>query len=357
MRRCSIFISVFVLTVLLFSCRGSDESGLRGELQFEDVPLAGASVEIYLKAEKDRSTLPFATTSTDSEGHYRISLPAGSYFIIGKKKIIEGGRTRMLMAECPANPVEVKDSLLSVAPFPLREMGRDGGLVPEPQTGVKGRLVYADQPVDSGFVYVYTARESGLIGPSYGEAVQSDDSGNFRIELPSGRFFLAARKRADGEQMGEPEADDLNGSFAGNPVEVVSGQYVELGDLALTRVDATEKEKRLAAGKFEKTTTRFEGKVVNRDGEPISGIYVFAYLDSRMVGKPTFISAPTGDDGQYRLNLTDGGTYFLGARSTFGGPLEPGEWVGTYDVAADHSVAIETGKAVDLADIIVREVW
>ena len=358
LRQFSRLMQMLLLTVLLTACTGSGETGLQGQILLGDAPLAGASVEIYLKADKDRSTLPFATTSTDAQGRYQISLPAGRYFIISKKKqTTDDGRTRMLMAECPANPLEVTDALRPVAPFPVREMGRDGGLVPEPQTGLVGRLVHDDDLVANGFVYIYSEAESGLMGPSYGEAVQSDSEGRFRIGLPAGRFYLAARKRLDGTRMGEPAAGDLNGNYPGNPVTVVSGSYLELGDFPLVSVNAVERQKRLQAGKFEQTATRFEGQVVNRDGRPIEGIYVFAYLDSRMVGKPTFISAPTAGDGRYILNLGDGGTYYLGARSTFGGPLEPGEWVGTYDAQADHSVLAEQDRALQLADIIVREVW
>lgn len=354
-------ISRYILLILLLSllagCTGQGETGLQGRLLNDNEPLADASIEIYLKAEKDRSTLPFATTSTDNQGNYRIALPAGQYFIIGKKKIHADGQTRMLMAECPANPIEVTDAMRTIPPFPLREMGRDGGLVPEPETGLTGRLLYDGQPVDGAFVYVYTEADSGLMGPSYGEAIRSEEDGTFRIGLPAGRFFLAARKRADGARMGEPEAGDLNGTLPQNPVTVISGSYLDVGDFSLARVDADARQKRLAAGKFDRTETRFEGQVVNRDGQPVAGIYVFAYLDSRMVGKPTHISAPTGRDGRYVLNLGDGGTYYLGARSTFGGPLEPGEWVGTYDEQADHSVRVARGKALQLADIIVREVW
>ncbi|NIQ97097.1 MAG: hypothetical protein GWN87_25145, partial [Desulfuromonadales bacterium] len=159
------------------------------------------------------------------------------------------------------------------------------------------------QPVVNGFVYVYTEAESGLMGPSYGEAIRIEDDGTFRIDLPAGRFFLAARKRADGGRMGEPAAGDLNGTYPANPVEVISGQYHEVGDFALSRVDAATLQQRLAVGKFDQTGTRFEGQVVTRDGAPVEGIYVFAYLDSRMVGKPTHISDPTGSDGRYVLNL------------------------------------------------------
>jgi len=351
-------LMVTALTLFLSACTGTGERGLEGQILNGDEPLAGAGVEIYLKAEKDRSTLPFAATSTDSAGRFRIDLPAGQYFIIGKKKeMTEDGRTRMLMAECPANPIEVTDRVRTVAPFSLREMGRDGGLIAEPQTGIVGRLVHQGEVVSHGFVYVYAESESGLIGPSYGEAVQSEDDGRFRIDLPSGRFFLAARKRSDGGRMGEPEAGDLNANYPGNPISVAAGEYRDIGDFRLAAVDATARTKKLDEGKFEQTATRFEGRVVNRDGQPVSGIFVFAYLDSRMVGKPTYISAPTGADGRYVLNLGAGGTYYLGARSTYGGPLEPGEWVGTHDGQADHSVRVEAGQVEALSDIIVREVW
>jgi len=92
-------------------------------------------------------------------------------------------------------------------------------------------------------------------------------------------------------------------------------------------------------------------------GQAVAGVYLFAYLDSRMVGKPTYISDPTGEDGGYRLNLGSGGTFFLGARSAFGGPLEPGEWVGTYDTVPDHRAEIEAGRVRQLEKIEVREVW
>lgn len=344
--------------LFLFSCTGETGTGLSGKLLFEDRPISNASVEIYLKSDKDRSTLPFMTTSTDEQGAYRVDLPAGRYFIIAKQRqTLEDGRVRMLMAECPANPIELTAGQRKIPAFSLREMGRDGALVALPETGVRGRLVLDGLPVAGGTVYVYTEDASGLMGPSYGEAVQSDTDGRFQIDLPAGRFFFAARKRSGGSRMGEPDAGDLNGVYPNNPVEVVAGAYFSLDDFILTPVDAVARAERLADGKFNATTTWFSGRVVNQDGRPISGIYVFAYLDSRMVGKPTYISAATDEQGAYRLNLGSGGAYYLGARSTFGGPLEPGEWVGTFDGRADHRVEIVANQNLTLDDIVVREVW
>jgi hypothetical protein len=345
-------------TVLLAACTPQKETGVEGTVLFRDRPLSRAQVEVYLKEGKDRSTLPFAVASTDERGRYRIDLPAGRYFIIGKKKEeAAGGYVRMLMAECPANPLEVAGGMKQVAAFSLREMGRDGALVPDPGTGVSGRLIVGEMPVAGAFVYVYTENASGLMGPSYGEAAQTEEDGSFRIELPAGRYFLAARKRADGSRMGEPAAGDLNGAYAGNPVEVAKGNIALLGDFVLAPVDAAQRLERLNQGKFVRTETFFTGRVVNQDGQPVKGVYVFAYLDSRMVGKPTYISAPTGAEGAFTLYLGDGGTYFLGARSAFGGPLEPGEWVGTFDGRSDHGIDIDHGEDAPLGDIVVREVW
>ena len=350
----------FILIGLLFlvACTGETGTGLAGKLLFENRPISGASVEIYLKSEKDRSTLPFMTTSTNDQGEYQVGLPSGRYFIIAKmRQTLDDGRIRMLMAECPANPIEVTAGQRNIPAFSLREMGRDGALVALPETGVRGRLLAAGQPVSGGTVYVYTEEASGLMGPSYGEAVQSDAEGRFQIDLPAGKFFFAARKRNGGSRMGEPDAGDLNGVYPNNPVEVAAGSYAVLADLVLAPVDAAARAERLADGKFEETPTWFSGRVVNQDGRPVPGIYIFAYLDSRMVGKPTYISAATDDQGAYRLNLGSGGFYYLGARSTFGGPLEPGEWVGTFDGRADHRVEIADNQNQTLTDIVVREVW
>jgi len=346
-----------VLTFFLAGCP-SGQSGISGELQFDHQPLAGASVEIYLRAGKDRSTLPFATVDTDDQGRYRFDLPAGQYYVIGKlRQTLDDGRTRMLMAECPTNPVDVGAGIRVLPAFSLREMGRDGALMPLPGTGVEGRLTAAGEPVAGAYVYVYTEAESGLMGPSYGEAVKTAADGRFHIELPAGRFYLAARKRGDGGRMGGLAIGDLNGTWAKNPINVTAGEMISINDFPLQPVDAAVRAERLASGTFKATGTGFAGRVVNQDQRPVAGIYVFAYLDSRMVGKPTYISAPTANDGSFNLFLGSSGTYYIGARSTFGGPLEPGEWVGTWDGQADHGAAIVDGNSRSLGDIIVREVW
>ncbi len=356
-RLCLLAIVLLFLSLLVTGCHKGGESGLEGTVLFGDRPLAAAQVEIYFKAEKDRATLPFSVASTDAEGRYRLSLPPGRYYVIAKKREESGGHPQMLMAECPANPLEVGEGIRRVPAFSLREMGRDGALVADPGTALRGRVTAAGLPLARAYVYVYTEAAAGQMGPSYGEAVQTEADGTFHIEVPAGRYYLAARKRADGSRLGEPSPGDLNGSFAGNPVTVARGQDLDLGDFPLAPVDAEQYRQRHAAGKFAATDTSLSGHAVDQDGRPLKGIYVFAYLDSRMIGKPTYISDPTGSDGRFRLYLGRGGSYFVGARSTFGGPLEPGEWVGTFDGRPDHGIDAVANREQDLGDLVLREVW
>ncbi|PLY05726.1 MAG: hypothetical protein C0624_04710 [Desulfuromonas sp.] len=345
-----------LLVLLTCSCTGG-ESGIEGTILFDGQPLSGVAVEIYLKQEKDRSTAPFSVATSDAQGDYRVTLPTGRYFVIARKKLQDGERARMLMGESPANPVAVIDKMTELAPFELREMGLGGELVPEPETFVVGRLSSAACAIDGAWVYVYTEPVLGLVGPSYAAALRVEADGSFRIPLPAGDFYLTARKRADGARIGEPRPGDLNGLYPGNPVRATRGETLQLGPFPLRTVDAERFSERHGEGKFVATDTRLHGQAIDEDGRPAHGIYVYAYLDSRMVGKPTVISAATGDDGRFVVNLPQGGTWYIGARSAFGGPLEPGEQVGTWDGQADHGVRLADGERRDLDELTVREVW
>ena len=347
-----------LLITLLSACTPDGERGLSGQLLVQDQPLASAQVEIYLKADKDRSVQPFVVTVTDAEGRYRVSLPEGHYFVIGKKRqSTADGRTRMLMAESPANPHQVQKGMTQVANFNLREMGREGLPVADAATGISGQVTHQGAAVSRAFVYIYTDTGTGLIGPSYGEAVQTDREGNFTINLPAGRYSLVARKRADGSRSGVLLPGDLNAPYQGNPVEVRNGEIQGLGAFSLAVINVEENAKRQVDGVFEQTDTLLSGQVVDDDGQPVSDVYVFAYLDSRMVGKPVHMSVPSDAEGRFKLFLIDGGTYYVGARSAIGGPLEPGEWVGTSDAQSDHSVVVMQGTKEDLGSIQVKEFW
>lgn len=352
-----VFYRLLTLALLLLvqACT-SGETGVEGNLLFEQQPLSQSRVEFYLKSGDERSSSPFSVATTDASGAFHAPLPPGDYYLVGKKKEQGGGVNRMLMAEYPQNPVSVKKNYTTITPLQLKEVGFEDAINSDGKTIASGQLLLNGEPLADAFVYVYT-RGDALTGPAYGQIIRADELGRFTLNLAAGRYWLAARKRNDGSRVGDPEAGDLNGEYSGNPLILKTGEQRKLEQWALEPVTKAAKQRRLADGKFTKTSTWLDGRVINEDRVPVAGIYLFAYRDNRMIGKPNFISSPTDADGQFRIYLEKGGEFFVGARSTFGGPLEPGEWVGTYDERPDHGIEAKLGEATELGDILVREVW
>lgn len=341
--------------ILLCGCPQSD-TGIEGQLSFNGEALRRARVEFYLKSGEERSSAPFSVVTTDEQGQFHTLLPPGDYYLVAKKKEQGAGVNRMLMAEYPQNPVVVKDALVKTLPLELREVGMADAIVSDGKTRVSGTLHFQGDPLSDAFIYVYT-RGNAVTGPSYGLVARSEKDGSFELPLLPGRYWLAARKRSDGSRVGDPQVGDLSSLYSGNPISLTAGEEKTLQPWALDRVTQAKREKRMATGKFVKTSTWLSGRVVNAEGQPVSGIYVFAYRDSRMIGKPNFISAQTQADGKFQLYLDKGGEYFIGARSAYGGPLEPGEWVGTFDKRADHGIVVMADQQTELGEILVQEVW
>lgn len=349
-------ISLALLGISLFLSSCSTESSIGGLVLFEGKPVAQARVEFYLKSGSERSSSPFSVATTDLSGKFSAVLPAGEYYLVGKKKEQGGGLNRMLMAEYPQNPVRMQHGAIQINNMELQEVGFEGAIASDGKTQAAGSLFFQQKPLANAFVYVYTSPDS-LTGPAYGLVVRADDEGHFGLNLSAGTYWLAARKRNDGSRVGDPQVGDLNGEYPRNPLVMKTGDKLTLAPWTLESVTREQKLKRLAQGKFTRTSTWLSGRVIDEDNSPIAGIYLFAYRDSRMIGKPNFISNPTDADGVFRLYLDHGGEFFIGARSTFGGPLEPGEWVGTYDEKADHSVVAQQDAETKLGEILVREVW
>ena len=105
------------------------------------------------------------------------------------------------------------------------------------------------------------------------------------------------------------------------------------------------------------SATAIRGKIRDPDGNIPAGVYAYATSDpSFMIGAmPPYRSEPLGADGTYSIDLPGGGTYYVGARSGYGGPPLPGEWHGFLGSDAPSPVAVETGKVTEGVDFMVRK--
>lgn len=141
----------------------------------------------------------------------------------------------------------------------------------------------------------------------------SDRAGRMQIALPPGKYWAVARFKSDGKygplllgdkHSGEPLEVDLTGS--GLDVEFFVSDIRELGQ-----------KKRSAATE----SLSLKGRVIDTQGAPVAGVFVFANTSKEFNELPDFISAWTGEDGKYELFLPLSGKYFAGASRQF--PLKP----------------------------------
>ena len=72
--------------------------------------------------------------------------------------------------------------------------------------------------------------------------------------------------------------------------------------------------------------------------------------------RPEYISKQVDEEGRYVLNLPEGGTYYLGARSQYGDTPALGEWYVRWEGTGDHSVVLESGEVLENIDIQIEQI-
>jgi hypothetical protein len=154
--------------------------------------------------------------------------------------------------------------------------------------------------------------------------------------------------------MGETGA---SGGEGAPPVRVDPGRTAEAAPIRLHAPEEARRRERAAKGGQESAVAELRGTVSSEDGTAAPGVRVMAYADRRMIGRPFAISGSTGADGAFLLRLPRGGTFYLGARSGSGGPLSPGERVGSWDGSPDHGMTMAPGEKRGDVKIVVEEKW
>ena len=289
--------------------------------------------------------------NTGSDGRYSIPLPAGSYRVTAKKRPEGPGSGGMLFASTGDDPVVVDAGTVSLSPLVLTDSG--GGMnAGIGQTRVTGTVFSESKPLAGAYVYFYPG--NARRGPGYVARARTGDGGSYEAALSPGSYTVTVRFGWAGEGMGTVGVGDLVGEYRENPA-IVGKEATDLGRVDMRPVDPVSWEKNRWAAST--SSISIQGVVSDETLSPVSGAYVFLYDDHRMVGKPYAISPPTGKDGRYSLPVDKPGTYYLGARTHFGGPVEPGEYMGAW--GGDSAVPLVLGKDAPSPsrDITVREVW
>lgn len=162
----------------------------------------------------------------------------------------------------------------------------------------------AGKPVADAEIFIYDSaairRPADFITPRTGS------DGVFRIRLPQGKYWTVARVRK-GDKFGPLMPGDRH---SGEPAEVDPENNPEVA------LDFTVADIREAAQSRKKTRedySRLTGRILDPDGKPVAGAYVFAVEGTSRVEIPAYISSWTDQRGEYVLFVPQGKYVVRGA--------------------------------------------
>lgn len=336
------------------------ESGIRGKVLFEGKPAADVWMHVYQDASADfkgQGLAVFGPTAKD--GLFSLNLKPGRYFLLGKGagSASDGADpgVKELFGYYGGNPVKV--SATSFVEVNLQVIRREPVTITRgegPNVTIAGLVTGPRGPVEKATLFAYPDSRSDfrgpdLMGPQGSFTGGTGPDGRFYLELPPGAYYLTAAWRKGGAALGPLQVGDLFGYFDGNPLRLQAGQ-----NAAIT-VQVTEKLRQAESSVATPGATGVRGRILDPSGKPVAGVFAFATTDPNLIGTmPPYHSRPVGPEGDFFIELPGGGTFYIGARTGFGGPPQPGQWQGMLGDANIRSVTIDGGKILDGVDITVR---
>ncbi len=339
-------------------------SGVTGKIVFEGGAAAGARVHAYRDAAGGFAGEGVAYSGpAGPDGAFSLSLPPGAWFLVAKgatpaypqRDPGEGG----FFGYYGGNPVtlgagERREANIQV----VRRKGLrvESAGVPD-RTLLAGLVLGPKGPVEGAAVFVYPDASRGfrgpdLFGPQGAAPGGTDGSGGFEADVPPGRYFVVAVRHAGGERLGPLKAGDLHGWYDGNPVTLAAGTRTTITVQPVEKLKDQERKPGAPAA----SRTGISGVIRDPSGAVPAGVYAYATTDSNLMTgmMPPHRSTPVGPDGAFFIDLPGGATYYVGARSGFGGPPLPGQWHGFHGTGKPEGVAVGADSVSGGLEITVR---
>jgi hypothetical protein len=221
-------------------------------------------------------------------------------------------------------------------------------------------LTTGGEPLAGGMVYFFDttvgpppAHEKYWRVPDFMKRL--DNEGRFTIALPDGQYYMGGTWKPAGKPIGPPRDGDyffISADDKGMPLtyNVRSNAPINLGKIARAVPFKS------STASYGKGITAIEGTVLDDEGKPVEGAFVFAFVSATKVGRPLFTSDPTGKDGKFILRVNDSGKYYLKVRSMYGGgPPVAGEIIGNYGEKEPLAVSVQKGDRLTGLSIKVRK--
>jgi hypothetical protein len=325
-----------------------NRAGFDGRLVRGTAPVAGGVVSAYRTI--DFSGEPAAVSMpSGSDGKYNLDLMPGTYYLVAS--------AGDMWTWCGQNPMSVAEGERSWVGFSLaiwtnpvvRSTGEESL-----EGRIQGKVLKDGEPIEDVTVSLYFDEVDGFRGMGFIQSPPTGPDGIFRMDMvPEGRYFLIARKRGSGKVVGPMMKGDLISWYRFNPIRVEDGKEL---DIVLPMVEK-RLEREIHGTRAKEERPGFEGVITDREGRPVQGVHVFAYVEPEMGHhKPAALSSLTDEQGRYRISLPTAGKYYVGARQGYGDNPTPGEMFGHYEGTADHSLVVESERFLQEIGITVKRV-
>jgi hypothetical protein len=340
-----ILLSLLFLSIALPALA---DSGVKGRVAWRGELVPGLRISAYRQiADIAAGKVLGSSDPTALDGTYQLDLPPGQYVLVARSFT---GKPQPGDYFCyySGSPIEVVAGHYTNVGFNLIRVPVEAPPRVAKSSGIEGEVSYQGEPLERVYLYVYRDAKDGFKGPAYN--IVPVEKGRFRLRLPPGDYYLLARKRQQGGRYGPVAIGDYFNFYYGNPVHLEQGEIRTINLETITRLSNLEQ------GEDELPFHGIRGRVLGADGQPVAGVYVFAYREAGMTGTPDFFSAATTADGSYELRLPTTGAYYLLARQSFGGPAADGELYGKYLGTGDHRIDLVDRQPIEEVIIHVEPI-
>lgn len=335
---------LFILLLLAVDALAA--SGIKGRVAWRGELCAGVKVRAYRSVADIAAEKAIAVSApSKADGNYQLDLPAGSYYLTARD--FDGaplpGRIFCYFSGAPA---QVRAGGFTNVSFNMIRIPAEKNPEAAPNSGIVGEITFQGKRLERCYLYIYKDGQDGFKGPGY--VIQPVEKGTFRLRLPPGSYYILARKRLKGGQLGPIETGDYFNYYYGNPVRIEPGKVHEIKLETISKLSLNDSPDSAAF-------RGLRGTVRGPDGKPAKGLHVFAYLDPAMTGMPDFFSPATSTNGQFELPLPEGiGPVYLLAREAFGGPATVGELYGKFAEEKDHVISLPADNGIREIEIRVK---
>ncbi len=285
-------------------------AGIRGVFASHLIPVAGAKVRAYVSIARGFwNEDPVASARTDESGLFRLLVPPGRYFVVGKADSPAGS----LFAFPGKNPVSVEygetvDVGLPAVTVPAAPSLR---LSAASRSSVTIRATLDGTPVAGATVQASRPDRPDFRGPGEASAV-TGAGGSAALYLPPGKYLLSAKKRASGAPLGMVEEGGLFGVYPFSPVDLPAGRSVAVEIPMFEKRGllggAADGEGPAGSETDPERSPPFAGRAVIGES-PAEGHIVFFYRPTETIGRPVARSSVVSESGAFTATLPGPGEY------------------------------------------------